>query len=78
VKKEKEEIVKTSVVYACQHNQDINLTGTKNVREGKKDRKFKKSLCRTCYAKALDLGLAPTVQVISDLKAVAEASETPA
>jgi hypothetical protein len=74
MQKKQEAPPKTLVVYACQHSQEINLTGTKNVREGKKDRKFKRSLCRICRAKALDLGLEPTVQVIHDLAAVEKAS----
>lgn len=48
----------TRVKYSCGHEQEISLTGAKQVRQKKADRKQQKSLCRDCHKRAKD-GLVP-------------------
>jgi len=39
----------TKVKYSCGHEQEINLTGSKMVRQKKMERKMLKSICHDCY-----------------------------
>jgi S-ribosylhomocysteine lyase LuxS involved in autoinducer biosynthesis len=50
--KEKKAPVLTRVKYSCGHDQEISLTGAKQVRHKKVARKGQKSLCRDCHKRA--------------------------
>ena len=58
-RKEKKAPILTRVKYSCGHEQEIGLTGAKQVRKKKEARKQQKSLCRDCHKRAKE-GLVPT------------------